>query len=51
MRKMWKKPELEILDVSMTMGGPGNATVDSYCTNNQDFETHDGRSNMSNKCS
>ncbi|MEH6908278.1 paeninodin family lasso peptide [Neobacillus drentensis] len=51
MKKEWSKPVLEVLDVSMTMGGPGNAIADSYCTNNQDFETQDGRSNMSNMCS
>ena len=51
MKKEWKQPVLEVLDVSQTMGGPGNAIVDSYCTNNQDFETHDGQSNKSNNCS
>ena len=25
MKKMWKKPELEVLDIRMTMNGPGNA--------------------------
>lgn len=44
-------PVLEVLDVNKTFGGPGNATVDIYCTNNQDFETHDGKSNKSNICS
>jgi hypothetical protein len=51
MKKQWVTPVLEVLDVSLTMGGPGNATNDSYCTNNQNFETHDGRSNKSNMCS
>ncbi|SES10033.1 paeninodin family lasso peptide [Salipaludibacillus aurantiacus] len=51
MKKTWKEPSLEVLDLSMTKGGPGNAIDDSYCTNNQDFETHDGRSNKSNMCS
>lgn len=46
----WKKPELEVLDINMTFGGPGNATNDTYCTNNQNFETHDGKSNKSNSC-
>lgn len=45
--KQWKKPQLEVLDVNMTMGGPGNAVPDSYCTNNQNHETHDGQSNAS----
>lgn len=48
-KKQWKQPVLQILDIGMTMGGPGNAIADSYCTNNQDHETHDGRSNNSCK--
>jgi hypothetical protein len=49
LKKTWKQPVLEVLDVSMTMGGPGNAIPDSYCTNNQNHETHDGMSNNSCK--
>ena len=30
MKKMWKKPELEILDIRMTMNGPGNANADCF---------------------
>lgn len=30
MKKMWKKPRLEILSVSMTMLGPGDAVPDCY---------------------
>lgn len=51
MKKEWQPPVLEILDFSMTMGGPGNSINDSYCTNNQDFETHEDQSNHSNNCS
>lgn len=47
MRKSWNNPSLEVLDISVTLGGPGNAIDDSYCTNNQDFETQDGKSNAS----
>ncbi|WP_396334506.1 paeninodin family lasso peptide [Alkalihalobacillus sp. MEB130] len=47
MKKSWRQPILEVLDVSLTMGGPGNAAPDSYCTNNQNHETHDGQSNKS----
>ncbi len=47
MKNSWVAPVLEVLDVSFTMGGPGNAIADSYCTNNQDFETQDGMSNNS----
>ncbi len=47
MKKTWQNPTLEVLDVKSTMGGPGNAVVDSFCTNNQDFETHPGMSNAS----
>ena len=30
MKKIWKKPELEVLDIRMTMNGPGNANADCY---------------------
>jgi len=49
MKKTWTAPQLEILDVRFTLGGPGNAIPDSYCTNNQSHETHDGMSNNSCK--
>jgi len=49
MKKNWTAPQLEILDVRFTLGGPGNAIPDSYCTNNQNHETHDGMSNNSCK--
>ncbi|WP_143812967.1 paeninodin family lasso peptide [Paenibacillus sp. XY044] len=30
MRKEWTTPELEVLDVSMTMAGPGEAKPDAF---------------------
>lgn len=30
MKMQWKKPELEVLDVAMTMAGPGLRTPDGY---------------------
>ncbi|MEC2076072.1 paeninodin family lasso peptide [Metabacillus fastidiosus] len=30
MKKEWKKPLLEILDINMTMAGPGFAIVDEF---------------------
>lgn len=30
MRKEWQEPLLEIIDVSMTMAGPGHREYDSY---------------------
>ncbi|MFT4412558.1 paeninodin family lasso peptide [Fredinandcohnia humi] len=32
MRRQWRKPLLEVLDIGLTMGGDGNAVSDSYCT-------------------
>jgi len=29
MKKQWQKPELEVLNVSMTMSGPGIKTPDA----------------------
>lgn len=29
MKKEWKQPELEILDINMTMGGPGKTYPDA----------------------
>ncbi|WP_139368261.1 paeninodin family lasso peptide [Evansella clarkii] len=33
MKKVWKQPILDLLDVNRTMGGAGDAQDDSYCTN------------------
>ncbi|MEC5424049.1 paeninodin family lasso peptide [Virgibacillus sp. C22-A2] len=30
MKMEWKKPVLEVLDISMTMNGPGNANADCF---------------------
>lgn len=30
MKKEWQRPELEVLDVNMTMAGPGLKTVDEF---------------------
>lgn len=30
MKKEWQKPELEILDLNMTMAGPGLRIVDAF---------------------
>ena len=30
MKKQWKKPKLEVLDIRMTMNGPGSASPDCY---------------------
>lgn len=45
MKREWKKPLIEILDVRMTMNGPGNANPD--CFDASEDETHDGQSNAS----
>lgn len=47
MKKMWKKPELEVLDIRMTMNGPGNAIADCYDVGeaNGRGQNHDGMSN------
>ncbi|MCD7033160.1 paeninodin family lasso peptide [Metabacillus sp. GX 13764] len=29
MKKAWEKPELEVLEVNMTMAGPGRKTPDA----------------------
>lgn len=47
MKKAWKQPNLEILDVSMTMNGPGNANADCFDVSEGKSETHPGRSNAS----
>jgi hypothetical protein len=30
LKKQWKKPMLEVLDISMTMNGPGKANPDCF---------------------
>lgn len=30
MKKLWKKPLIEVLDISMTMNGPGDALPDCF---------------------
>ncbi|WP_431800736.1 paeninodin family lasso peptide [Halobacillus andaensis] len=45
--KEWKQPFLEVLDVSMTMNGPGNANADCFDVSEGKHETHDGQSNAS----
>lgn len=47
MKKDWKKPELEVLDISMTMNGPGNSNADCFDVSDGRDETHDGQSNAS----
>jgi hypothetical protein len=32
MKKTWEKPELEVLDINMTMAGPGIRWVDTEQT-------------------
>lgn len=39
MRKQWEKPQLEILDINMTMAGPGIRTPDDL-QNDPDETTH-----------
>ncbi|MFD1707981.1 paeninodin family lasso peptide [Siminovitchia sediminis] len=47
MKRNWRLPELEILDISMTMNGPGNANADCFDVSDGKTETHPGRSNAS----
>ncbi|MGP4106315.1 paeninodin family lasso peptide [Virgibacillus sp. L01] len=47
MKKVWKQPMLEVLDVSMTMNGPGNANADCFDVSDGKEETHEGMSNAS----
>ncbi len=47
MKKVWQIPELEVLDISMTMNGPGNANADCFDVSEGKTETHAGRSNAS----
>lgn len=45
--KNWKEPKLEILNVNLTMNGPGNANSDCFDVSDGKSETHPGRSNAS----
>lgn len=47
MKKKWNNPSLEVLNVSMTMNGPGNANPDCFDASEGKSETHDGQSNAS----
>ncbi|WP_134163570.1 paeninodin family lasso peptide [Evansella clarkii] len=47
MKKKWNNPSLEVLNVSMTMNGPGNANPDCFDVSEGKSETHDGQSNAS----
>ncbi|MCL6571514.1 MAG: paeninodin family lasso peptide [Bacillus sp. (in: Bacteria)] len=47
MKKQWKKPMVEVLNISMTMNGPGNANADCFDVSDGKTETHPGRSNAS----
>lgn len=48
MKKVWSKPILEVLDISMTMNGPGNANADCFDVGEAPRgETHPGMSNAS----
>jgi|GEM_PF-3392894 len=49
MRKNWREPILEILDIKMTMNGPGNANPDCFDVSEGRTETHEGQSNASCK--
>ncbi len=51
MKKSWNVPVLEVLDIKMTLNGPGKANPDCFDTSDQSQssrgETHDGMSNAS----
>jgi hypothetical protein len=47
MKKQWKMPMLEVLDISMTMNGPGNANADCFDVSEGKTENHPGMSNAS----
>ncbi|MBP1949025.1 paeninodin family lasso peptide [Virgibacillus litoralis] len=48
MKKVWKQPVLEVLDVSMTLNGPGNENADCFDVGEHPRgETHEGMSNSS----
>lgn len=48
MKKTWKMPMLEVLDIRMTMNGPGNAVVDCYDVGDGNGHGQETHSNMSN---
>lgn len=37
MKQVWQVPVLEVLDVSLTMGGPGKANPDCFDTHDSDL--------------
>ncbi|WNR43815.1 paeninodin family lasso peptide [Paenibacillus roseipurpureus] len=37
MQKVWSKPELETLDLSMTMAGPGLQFLDQFVSDPDEF--------------
>ncbi|MFC4736368.1 paeninodin family lasso peptide [Bacillus daqingensis] len=45
--KAWKTPAMDVLDIRMTMNGPGNANPDCFEASEGRHETHDGQSNAS----
>lgn len=47
MKKVWQKPALETLEISMTFNGPGNANPDCFDVSEGKEETHEGQSNAS----
>lgn len=47
MKQLWRQPILEVLDISMTMNGPGNANADCFDVSEGKHETHPGQSNAS----
>ncbi len=47
MKKAWTTPSLEVLDVRMTMNGPGNANPDCFDASEGRQENHEGQSNAS----
>ncbi|MBS4209175.1 paeninodin family lasso peptide [Bacillus sp. FJAT-50079] len=49
MKRQWKIPVIETLDISMTLNGPGNANADCFDVSEGKHETHPGRSNASCK--
>jgi hypothetical protein len=49
LKKTWKVPRLETLDIIMTMNGPGNANADCFDVSDGKQETHPGMSNNSCK--
>ncbi|WP_209122928.1 paeninodin family lasso peptide [Alkalihalobacillus sp. BA299] len=52
MKKTWKKPMLEVLDVSLTMNGPGNAVPDCFDVgeNNGNMNGNQDPTTSNNSC-